>query len=194
MHIYILRRWRYCCTQLVRAVCHQALHRCQILATELLMEVKNASVVEAWDDFVQCRIMASRDFSKDKAIRFALLTYILRSDILCAHMVDCIREGMVVYRHAEASSYLEMYEYVKNLILVIHLVSGMPTRGTEQSTYKIQHGRSSRGSLFLLEKNQADYCKTRSIMQTNKEHCLISTAYGCFGVETICVLFGIIFR
>ena len=28
------------------------------MATELLMDVKNASVVEAWDDFVQCRIMA----------------------------------------------------------------------------------------------------------------------------------------
>eukprot|EP00731_Ephydatia_muelleri_P024693 Em0016g964a len=53
----------------VRAVYREALHRCQTLATELLMGVKNASVVEAWNDFVQCRIMASRDLSKDKAIR-----------------------------------------------------------------------------------------------------------------------------
>ena len=81
----------------VGAVYHQALHRCQILATELLMGVRNASVVEAWDDFVQCRIMASRDVSKDKAIRCTLLTHILCSDIHHARMVDSIREGVVVY-------------------------------------------------------------------------------------------------
>ena len=139
------------------------------MATELLMGVTNASGVEARDDFVQCRIMASRDFSKDKAIRCTLFTHILHSDILHACMVDSIREGVVVYRNAEASSYLAMYnEYVKNLILVIHLGSGMPARGTELSTLKIQHGRSSRRNLFLLEKNlffQAEYCKIRSIMQ-----------------------------
>ena len=91
------------------------------------MGITNVSVVEAWDDFVQYRIMASRDFSKDKAIRCTLFTHILRSDILRARMVDSIREGVVVYRNAEAYSYLAMYnEYVKNLILVIHLGSGMP--------------------------------------------------------------------
>ena len=114
------------------------------------MRVTNASVVEAWDDFVQCRIMASRDLSKDKAIRCTPLTHILRSDILRSRMVDSIREGVVVYRNAEASSYLAMYnEYVKNLILVIHLGSGMSARGTELSTFKIQLGRSSRRNLFL---------------------------------------------
>ena len=83
-------------TDQVRAVYHQALHRCQILATELLMGVRNASVVEAWDDFVQGRIMASRDVSKDKAIRCALLTHILRSDIHLARMVDSIQEGVTI--------------------------------------------------------------------------------------------------
>ena len=121
------------------------------MATELLMKVKNASVVEAWDDFVQCRIMASRDFSKDKAIRCALLTYILRSDILCAHMVDSIMEGVVVYRHAEASSYLEMYEYVKHLILVIDLGSGVPSRGTELSTRSSMAGAADAAS-YLMRK------------------------------------------
>ena len=117
------------------------------------MGVKHVIVEEAWDDFIQSQIMASKNFGKDRAIRCSLLSHILWSDIR-SRMVDCIRDGIVIFRNAEAYSYLSKYDdYVKNLILVIHLGSVMPARGTELSTYKILHGRSSKRNIFLLGKN-----------------------------------------
>ena len=60
----------------------------------------------------------------------------------------------VMYHHTEASAYLQTYtEHLKNMLIAIHIGSGMPARSTEIETYRLQDGRSTKGNVFYMGKN-----------------------------------------
>ena len=116
--------------------------------------------------------MAYKDAREDEKVRCSLLTRVLTSQALRSDMVSCIdADGTVHYRHNRATEYLKKHaQFVHNLLLVIHIGSGMPARGTELAAYRVQDGRSTRRNVFFLGKQVvlfAEYSKTSAIKLAN---------------------------
>ena len=119
------------------------------------------------------QIMANKNVSRDKEVRSSLLTHVLQSDSLHLSMVLSISEGLQVnYHHAKATKYLKtLDESIKNMLVVVHIGSGMPATATELLTYRIVDGPSCKRNIFYMHNNiclHCEYSKTRSITCANR--------------------------
>ena len=163
------------CDQL-RMVYRQALSRCKTLLEDLLLGL-TWSAENVYDNFgnrtVGFQIMADRNASNDVVVRSSLLKHILCSEELRRRFVLSIGNGnKVLYRSSEATNYLNVYdEYIENLLLVVHVGSGMPARATELETYRVKNGPSTSRNVFYLKPQvffHCEYSKSRSIRAANK--------------------------
>ena len=121
------------------------------------------------DDFSNSRLgysfQASRHVGVHQGVRSGLLRHVLREERFRASMVSSVENGRIAWRREAAQAYLATCsKYVELTLLLIHLTSGMPARGTELETYHISNGVSSMRSLYYHEGHIfffADYSKTR---------------------------------
>ena len=118
------------------------------------------------------RIMADKIPSLDQSIRCSLLRHILATESLRTRFVCTVKDDMVQYRAGEVNKYLAMFdEFVENLIVLIHVGSGMPARSTEMETYRIVNGSSAYRTVFFLNGQVFLHCwysKTRAVRQANR--------------------------
>ena len=153
----------------LRVVYRRALDRCHFLVQQLLLGL-NTSIENPHDTLHGSRIMANKNNHRDEAIRCSLLTHVLSSHSKIVHSIS--DEMDVVYHSSEASAYLQTYtEYLQNMLMVIHIGSGMPARSTEIETYRLQDGRSNKRNVFYMGKNvcfHAEYSKSRSVRAANR--------------------------
>ena len=118
------------------------------------------------------RIMADKIPSLDQSIRCSLLRHNLATESLRTRFVCMVKDDMVQYRAGEVNKYLAMFdEFVENLIVLIHVGSGMPARSTEMETYRIVNGSSAYRTVFFLNGQVFLHCwysKTRAVRQANR--------------------------
>eukprot|EP00731_Ephydatia_muelleri_P032353 Em0023g860a len=147
----------------LQAAYHKSLAKCQTAMQTLLMII--------WS--VAPHIMAHKDSLVDHDCRCSLLRHILENEGLKARFVSAINaDNVVQYSSKEAQRYLEDWDdYIENMLLVIHLGSGLPARATELETLRIVGGESAKRSIFVVDglvMLLTEYNKTRSMTKANK--------------------------
>ena len=159
--------------QHLRSAYREALSRCHVIMERLLMGVEPVSSSTVFDGLSgSCTVMSDRDPALDRARRYSLLKHVLETPELRARFVTGINSDVVQYAAGEAQLYLDLFdEYMDNMLLVVHLVSGMPARATEMETYRLVGTTSSRRSVYYVDGMvflMSEYSKTRSLMQANR--------------------------
>ncbi|KAL5497664.1 hypothetical protein EMCRGX_G014182 [Ephydatia muelleri] len=129
--------------QHLRSAYREALSRCHVIMERLLMGVEPVSSSTVFDSLSgSCTVMSDRDPALDRARRYSLLKHVLETPELRARFVTGINSDVVQYAAGEAQLYLDLFdEYMDNMLLVVHLVSGMPARATEMETPSGGHNK-----------------------------------------------------
>ena len=97
----------------------------------------------------------------------AILHRVLTDNSLSNQYISEKSAENIVWDQRVARKYLETYDQLmENLVLLVHLGSGMPARGTELSTYRTVNGKSSPRTIYILGNRVFFYCtysKTNSM-------------------------------
>ena len=161
----------------IRTAYKEAVGKCNALLEELLLGLKPSLKLDlVHDDFAEAsvgyRFMAKKDQSENEAICSTLLLHVLCTQSLRQRFVVTVEGGKINFNSSEGNRYLDLYdEYLENLLLVIHIGSGMPARATELETYTVCNGRSSMRTVYFLGERiffHSVYSKTRSVTGVNK--------------------------
>ena len=158
----------------LQAAYHKSLAKCQTAMQTLLLGAEGIQISSINDNLVSSpHIMAHKDSLVDHDCRCSLLRHILDNEGLKARFVSAINaDNVVQYSSKEAQRYLEDWDdYIENMLLVIHLGSGLPARATELETLRIVGGESAKRSIFFVDglvMLLTEYNKTRSMTKANK--------------------------
>lgn len=164
-HIGIVYRW--------------ALDTCKSILEELFLGTATSGLClqNVHDDFannaVGYQVMAHRDPTTDQAIRSSVLNHVLSDEKLRSKYVESYTaQSTVIYKLSEARAYLDRYDqYIENLLLIVHIGSGMPARAPELAAYRLCNGQSSARSVYYDSRSvffHAIYNKSRSMRGKNR--------------------------
>ena len=144
------------CVQLSKLVqcyakCLREVHR---LVSLLKLGVQTAVIlndlVDNLSDQTENYCFHHRNSKMQRDLEEAILHRVLTEESLGEQYVRERGTASIVLDLGAARQYLEPYDkLMENLILLVHLGSGMPARGTELSTYRILNGKSSPRSVYV---------------------------------------------
>jgi hypothetical protein len=118
------------------------------------------------------QMQANKNVVIDERIRSSLLKYIMENLNLKKEFVVRIVEGKIEFDSGKARDYIREYdEYIVNLLVAVHIGSGMPARATELETYCISNGISSIRTVYYNQGQimfYVEYSKTRAFREANR--------------------------
>lgn len=158
----------------IRNVYKRALQRCREIQERLLLGLR-LPTIRPNDDLSDERpgrgIKGDKDEGIDERIKASLLTRVLTEAHLRRRFISNEENGVVEFNGPNSELYLEEYdEYIENLLVLVHIGSGMPARATELTTLTRQNGNTSLRGLYVSHGRvftMSCYSKTRSVKGLN---------------------------
>jgi hypothetical protein len=159
----------------IRNAYARALFKCKEIQAERLlldMDLPTFRPCDNMSDERQRRgILADPDEGIDERIRASLFSRVLGDPVLRRRFLVTGEDGQIVFNRANAQLYLRDYEeYLANLLLVVHIGSGMPARATEITTLTTLNGPTSLRGLYYSHGHlftMSCYNKTRALKGLN---------------------------
>ena len=100
-----------------------------------------------------------RNSKVQRDLEEVILYRVLTEESLSEQYIAEKNSESLVWNIASARKYLEIYDkLMENLVLLVHLGSGMPARGSELSTYRTVNGKSSPRTVYILGDRVFFYC------------------------------------
>jgi len=163
----------------LRRAADGALCEAQRLQEELLLGWPASALVleSVRDDFTNASlgysIKADATEAGHRRVQQRLVEHVMSREALRNRFVEVTNEEEgVVWRLAEAEAYLCKYhQFIKVLVLLVHLRSGLPARATELATFRVSNGRSGMRSLYYVAGQVflfGQYSKMRAKTVSNK--------------------------
>ena len=130
-----------------------------ILKLGVPFSVKLKDLVDNLSDQTENYCFHFGDQAMQREYEDAILKLVITDDSLSQRYIAESTATKIVWNHAAAKKYLELYDQLmENMILLVHLGSGMPARGTELSSYRVLNGKSSPRTVYILDDQVFFYC------------------------------------